>query len=189
MADTLKPWDDVEEGLPDQRRVFTVRSDVVQSRASQKRFTVDRLMAPDWVTVVALTPDDKIVLVRQWRFGVRAFTLELPAGLVESGEDPLAAGVRELREETGYAPCDVAPRLIGRAWPNPAFMGNVCHTVLATGVRCVGAQDLDPMEEVEVVTVPIADLDDLTRRGELSTALALVGLAWWRLDAGRSQPV
>lgn len=177
----LEPWDELEQGIPEPRRVFTVRSDVVQSRLSGQRYTVDRLLAPDWVNVVAITEMNELVLVRQWRFGVRAFTLELPAGLMEPGEEPLAAGLRELREETGYAPAAGAARLLGKIQPNPAFMGNWCHTVLAPSCTLHGAQELDPMEEVEVVTVPIASVDDMMRRGELASALAVVGLTWWRL--------
>jgi ADP-ribose pyrophosphatase len=181
----LEPWDEIEEGIPDRRRVFAVRSDVVQSRLSGKRYTVDRLLGPDWVNVVAVTADQQLVLVRQWRFGARAFTLELPAGIMEPGEAPLAAGLRELREETGYAPArpDEA-RVIGKVMPNPAFMGNSCHTVFVPGVAIAGAQALDPMEEVEVVTMPLAELDERMQRGELATALGMVALTWWRL-AGR----
>lgn len=182
MTTKLEPWDEVEEGAPERRRVFTLRSDVVQSRRSGQRFTVDRLVAPDWVTVVAVTPDQRLVLVRQWRFGVRDFTLELPAGLVEPGEAPLSAGLRELREETGHAPRAAVAKVIGTCWPNPAFMNNVCHVVLATDVELVGAQALDPMEEIEIVTVPVSDIDALIQEGRLRTALALVALTWWRVS-------
>jgi 8-oxo-dGTP pyrophosphatase MutT (NUDIX family) len=182
----LLPWEEVAEGEPDQRRVFAVRSDRVRSQLSGKEFTVDRLLAPDWVNVVAITEDERLVLVRQYRFGTKSFTLELPAGLVEKDEPPLAAGLRELREETGFAPARLEDaRVLGAVSPNPAFMGNTCTTVLAPGCVPVGEQELDPMEEVEVVTVPLASLDDMMRRGELSTALGLVGLLWWRLAAGR----
>ena len=58
--------------------------------------------APDWVNVVAVTPEGKIVLVRQFRFGSNSLWLEVPGGVMEKGEDPITAGVRELSEETGY---------------------------------------------------------------------------------------
>lgn len=181
---SVDPWDEVSEGDPDKRRVFTVRSDVVRSRKTGVAWTVDRLFCADWVNVVAITDADELVLVKQWRFGVRAFTLELPAGLVEPGEDPLAAGLRELLEETGYGPVsgdDGAVRVIGSCSPNPAFMDNRCTTVLAPRVTLLKEQELDPMEEVEVARVPLNDIDALLRRGEMTTALGMVALQWWRL--------
>ena len=180
MASKLLPFLEVSQGLSDHRRVFTIRSDQVKSQLSGRTFTVDRLIGPDWVNVVATTADDRLVLVRQWRFGTRSFTWELPAGLVEHGEDPLAAGLRELREETGYAPADLAcARVIGVVHPNPAFMSNVCTTVLALDCALAGAQQLDPSEEIEIGTVPLDELPARVASGELSTALGLVGLYWW----------
>lgn len=181
MATKLLPFLEVSQGEPDHRRVFTIRSDQVTSQLTGRTFTVDRLIGPDWVNVVAITSDQRIVLVRQWRFGTRSFTWELPAGLVEHGEDPLAAGLRELREETGYAPSDAAQaRVIGVVHPNPAFMSNVCTTVFAPACAVVGAQQLDPAEEIEIATVPLDELPARVASGELSTALGLVGLYWWQ---------
>jgi 8-oxo-dGTP pyrophosphatase MutT (NUDIX family) len=181
----LLPWEEVEEGVPDRRRVFTVRSDVVRSPKG-KTFTVDRLVCPDWVNVVCTTAADdhepaSLLLVRQWRFGARAFTLELPAGLVERDEAPLTAALRELKEETGYAPGATAARIIGAVWPNPPFMHNRCTTVLVEGAVKVAEQDLDPMEDVEVVKLPLAAVDDAVRAGDLQNALTLAALAWWRV--------
>jgi ADP-ribose pyrophosphatase len=180
----MKPreWDEISRGEPDKRRVFTVRSDVVRSRNTGTQYTVDRLECADWVNVVAVTENDELVLVRQWRFGARAFTLELPAGLVEAGEPPLAAGLRELVEETGHAPVEGhAPRVIGECMPNPAFMSNTCTTVFAPRVSLVKSQKLDPMEEIEIVLLPVKDLDATLLRGEMGNALGIVGLHWWRL--------
>lgn len=185
MTRKLLPFLEVSEGTPDRRRVFSIRSDQVKSQLSGKHFTVDRLLGPDWVNVVATTVDDRLVLVRQWRFGSRSFTWELPAGLVEPGEDPLAAGLRELREETGYHPGDAsAARVIGVVHPNPAFMNNVCTTVFAPGCVLAGEQELDPSEEIEVGTVSKDELSDKIAAGELSTALGLVGLYWWERSRG-----
>lgn len=180
MANKLLPFLEVSQGESDHRRVFTIRSDQVKSQLSGRTFTVDRLIGPDWVNVVAVTADQRLVLVRQWRFGTRTFTWELPAGLVERGEDPLLAGLRELREETGYAPADLAQaRVLGVVHPNPAFMSNVCTTVLAPDCVAVGEQELDPSEEIEIGTVPLDELPARVASGELSTALGLVGLYWW----------
>ena len=73
--------------------------------------------SPDWVNVLALTPDARLVLVRQFRFGIDDFSLEIPGGVIETGEDPVAAGLRELREETGYG--GRADRLLASSIPTP----------------------------------------------------------------------
>ena len=98
-------------------------------RGTEKEFIVAH--APDWVNVVAVTPEGKIVLVRQFRFGSNALSLEVPGGVMEEGEDPIAAGVRELSEETGYG--GGKARLLGSVHPNPAIQDNRCHFVLVEG--------------------------------------------------------
>jgi 8-oxo-dGTP pyrophosphatase MutT (NUDIX family) len=176
----IEPWDEVSEGTPDARRVFTVRSDVVHSRVTGRKHTVDRLLAPDWVNVVAITDRNEMLFVRQWRFGARTFTLEVPAGLIEDGEDPLAAGQRELLEETGYAGPDA--RIIGTVLTNPAFMNNTATTVYIPRVTRIAEQRLDPMEELEIVKIPVDKVDEmLEQAGELATAIGMVALMWWQM--------
>jgi 8-oxo-dGTP pyrophosphatase MutT (NUDIX family) len=176
----IEPLDDVSQGAPDRRRVFTVRSDLVRSRVTGREHTVDRLLAPDWVNAVAITEQNEMLFVRQWRFGARTFTLELPAGLVETGEDPLAAGERELLEETGYAGPNA--RVIGAVLPNPAFMNNKATTIYIPKVTRVAEQQLDPMEELELVKIPVEKVERMLKDGsELATALGMVALMWWRI--------
>ena len=82
----------------------------------------------DWVNVLAITPNRELVLVRQFRYGSQEYSLEPPGGVIEKGEDPVLAGMRELSEETGYVGTD--PQLIGNARPNAAILSNKCHFVL-----------------------------------------------------------
>ena len=176
----IEPWDEVSQGAPDQRRIFTVRSDVVRSRVTGREHTVDRVLAQDWVNVVAITDENEMLFVRQWRFGARVFTLEVPAGLIEPGEEPLAAGQRELLEETGYAGPNA--RVIGTVLPNPAFMNNKTTTIYIPRVACVAEQQLDPMEELQLVKIPVDKIErSLKEGGELATALGVVALMWWRM--------
>lgn len=145
MPNAMKaePWDEVSEGVPDRRRLFTVRSDVVRFRLTGREHTVDRLIAPAWVNVVAITERDEMLFVRQWRFGSRTFTLEIPAGLNEPGEEPLPAGQRELLEETGYAGPDARTRRLLRpssfrsrvGRPRGQSIGPVCPRLLPPADR------------------------------------------------------
>ena len=87
----------------------------------------------DWVNVLAITPNRELVLVRQFRYGSQEYSLEPPGGVIEKGEDPVLAGMRELSEETGYVGTD--PQLIGNARPNAAILSNKCHFVLLEDVK------------------------------------------------------
>lgn len=110
----------------------------------------------DWAHAVAFTPDDRVVLVRQFRPGAGAPTLELPGGLVDATDpDPLAAARRELREETGYAAPNWRP--LPPLWHDPAHATHRIHFAVATGAAPVGVQHLDQAEDVAVVLMTVAE--------------------------------
>ena len=79
---------------------------------------------PDWINVIPLTDDGQVVMVRQYRFGIEGFTLEIPGGMCDPGEPPLEAARREMREETGYAPSEMIE--LGWVHPNPPLQNNRC---------------------------------------------------------------
>jgi 8-oxo-dGTP pyrophosphatase MutT (NUDIX family) len=141
-------------------------------RGAGRDFVV--VKAPDWVNVLALTPDGKLVLVRQFRHGINDFSLEVPGGVVEAGEVPVAAGVRELREETGFA--GRGARLLATVHPNPAIQDNHCHVVLIEGAVLSGTTDWDSDEEIEVLVLPVAEALAAARSGRITHSLTLVAL-------------
>jgi 8-oxo-dGTP pyrophosphatase MutT (NUDIX family) len=138
--------------------------------------------APDWVNVIAHTHDEHLVLVNQFRYGANAFSWEIPGGVIEHGEDPVAAGQRELLEETGYA--GEGARLLASIHPNPAIMSNRCHLVLVENCRLVSPMAWDPDEEIEVALVPTEEVFARARAGGITHSLVLDGLfffeAVWR---------
>lgn len=141
-------------------------------RAVEREFIVIR--APDWVNVVAVTTDDRIVLVRQFRYGVADFSLEVPGGVMEQGEDPVTSGLRELQEETGFS--GAPAKLLGWVHPNPAIQANRCHFVFVE--TAVKAHELgwDPDEEIEILTLPVDEVLALAHSGGIVHALALNAL-------------
>jgi ADP-ribose pyrophosphatase len=177
-------WERGAEKVRHQTRVFDVLGVEFRhpGRGTAREFVVIR--APDWVNVVAVTPDDQIVLVRQFRFGINALSLEIPGGVMEAGEDPLATGLRELREETGFAGGPV--RLLGTVHPNPAIQANRCHFVLVEAAVRAHDQEWDADEELHVETRPVAEVMALARSGGITHALVLNALMLF--DAQRRAP-
>lgn len=150
------------------------------SRGTEKDFVV--LRAPDWVNVVAVTPDEHLVLVTQFRYGSEAMSLEIPGGIMDAGEDPVAAGLRELREETGYA--GKRARLLGSVHPNPAIQSNRAHFVLVEEATCDHPLGWDEDEELALRLEPVESALAMARSGGITHALVLNGLmlfeAYWR---------
>lgn len=140
-----------------------------------KEFVV--IHAPDWVNVIAHTPDGRIVLVRQFRFGSNALSLEVPGGMIEKGEDPAAAAVRELLEETGYGGGTVS--VLGSVRPNPAIQDNRCHFVLIEGAVPTGPMDWDEDEEIQVSTAPADEVIGWARSGEITHSLSVAALMFF----------
>ena len=173
---SLEAWRYLDSEILTDARIFTLhRETAVSPRTGEARDFVHIASAP-WVNVVPLTPAGEVVLVRQWRHGTKDFTLEIPGGLVDPGEDPGAAAAREVREETGYA--GDPPVEIGVVEPNPAILNNVTHTFLIENCARVGELQLDAGEDLEVVTAPLGEIPGLIGAGEIKHSLVICGF-WW----------
>ncbi len=132
-----------------------------------------RLDAPDWVNVLPVTLDNKIVLVRQPRIGSLSFVLETPGGVMDAHEkDPTIAAARELEEETGFVSQRFLP--LGSINPNPAIMTNRCHFFVALGCAPAGNRKLfpDQDERISIEFFKYKELDALIRTGQVNHALA-----------------
>lgn len=128
------PWTVLGSRLLLEDRWIRLRADHLRTAAGVELSPWYVLDYPDWAVVVALTDDDRLVLVRQWRHAAQAWCLELPGGVMDPGDaDAVAATRRELLEETGHAARDW--RYLYGAFPNPAIQTNRIHMVLATGAH------------------------------------------------------
>jgi 8-oxo-dGTP pyrophosphatase MutT (NUDIX family) len=122
-----------------------------------------------WANIVALTTNNEVVLVSQYRHGVCDVLLEFPGGVVEDGEDPLAGAKRELLEETGYTSSKLVQ--VGQIYPNPALQTNTLYCYLALDAEKVSEQSLDAGEDIEVRLMPLDELIEMAKRGEFPHAL------------------
>ena len=146
-----------------------------QERSADDFFVME---VRDWAVTIALTDDGNVVLVRQFRFGTGDFTWELPAGVVDEGEDPLEGGLRELYEESGYR--GRAARILGVVHPNPAIQRNSCHLILVEGAQRISAGYPGPHEFFEVREVPVETLFEWARNGTITHAIVHTALFFLR---------
>ncbi len=136
------------------------------------------LDAPQWGLALALTPDDKILMVRQWRFGAAEFSWEPPGGIIDAGECPLKAVARELLEETGYA--GDAPEDLGWLYTNPALQKNRANFALIRNCAKVAEPTPDPNEDIEVKAFALPEAFAMAADGRIrhmGCAAALFKLA------------
>ena len=117
----------------------------------------------DEIMVFALTKNQEVVLIRQYRHGAEKVILELPGGSVDDSESPLEAAKRELMEETGYTSDTWIE--IGCGSPNPAIYRNKIHSFLAVEAEPTGKRSSYDAEAVEVLLMPLDDVIEKSRRG------------------------
>ena len=172
---TIKPWEKLGSTPVGDFRIFTIRSDRRVSPRTQQEHDFFVIDCVDWVNVIALTPDQHVVMVEQFRHGSDTVELEIPGGMIDAEDpSPEAAGQRELREETGYAGQNA--RLIGRVFPNPAIMSNVCFTVLVENCRCAYSPEWDCTEDMVTQLVPVGELPALMAAGKIRHSLVAAAL-------------
>ncbi|MEI8039796.1 MAG: NUDIX hydrolase [Verrucomicrobiota bacterium] len=180
MSGDLKPWQKVGSKPVGNFRIFTIRSDEVISPRTQQTQDVYVIDCVNWVNVIALTPERNLVMIEQYRHGSNTIELEIPGGMMDPEDaSPVAAGLRELREETGYE--GENPRLLGQILPNPAIMSNVCYTVLVENCRCVHPLQFDHGEDLVTRLVPVSELPGLVAAGKIQHSLVVVALYYFDL--------
>jgi ADP-ribose pyrophosphatase len=169
------PWEELGREIRYTTRIFRVRKDRMRSPAGIRERDYDVIEAPDWTNVIAITDEDNVVLIRQYRPGVKSITLEIPGGMIDPGETPLQAAMRELSEETGYQ--SSGWRHLGTIFPNPAIQTNRAITFLAQSARRLSEPHPDEDECIEVFERPLKDVSRLIRDGEIQHSLVVVAFA------------
>ena len=141
------------------------------------------ILADDWVNVVPVTPQGKVVLIRQWRAGSDEVAIEVPGGIIDPGEDPLDSASRELDEETGYR-CRKMIRT-GRLRPNPALQRNFLHTFVALDATPDGPPRLEEREAIESFEATWDEVDAMIASGAIDHALVINAMEFARRVVAR----
>ncbi len=137
------------------------------------------LNAPEWINIIALTPENEVILVEQYRAGIHQPTLEIPGGMVDHGENPIEAAKRELLEETGYISENW--KKIGEASSNPAILSNFTHIYLAENCQKIQDQQTDGNEDILVHIFPVTDFLRLVKNGTVHHSIVLSAVAHYLL--------
>lgn len=151
--------------------LFSVRIDTALSPRTGKAHDFYVIDTNDWVTIIPLTSASEVVMVRQFRHGIKEVTLETPGGLVDRASDPLESARRELLEETGYKAREM--QLLGELYPQPALFNNRFFVYLGRDAEKITSPSQDEGEDLEVVLIPLHDINGMIRQGEIKHALVL----------------
>ena len=170
-----RDWEILGRSMLQKTRVFDLYSQRMRSPDGSYEDDFYYLECPDWVVVVPVTPDNQVVLVRQYRHGINQQGLEIPGGIMsDPSESAATAAQRELQEETGYTTDQIIE--LGYIHPNPALQSNRCHFFLAKNAKLTNAQNLDPSEDIEVFLRPLSDVPKMITSHEITHALCVAAL-------------
>ena len=177
----VKPWKETSRRTLTATRVFELQERRAINPRNGEEIPFYVLESPPWVNVVPMLDDHRVLMVRQFRAGTGAETLEIPGGMAEPGESPEEGARRELLEETGWEAGSM--EMIGVVDSNPAIQNNATYTFLARDLRRRGEQSQDQAEDIELVEVEIDQLDHLVQQGEITHSLVVA--AFYFLDKHR----
>lgn len=176
----VKPWKRIASKPIGDFRIFTMRSDTCVNPRTGQEHDFYVLDSVNWVNIIAVTPDQKLVMVQQYRHGSGTVELEIPGGMMDPHEtDPVVTAVRELREETGYE--GERARLLGKIHSNPAILSNTTFTVLIENCRLKHAVDFDSGEDLMTHLMPVAEIPKLVADGKIGHSLVVVALYHFEL--------
>jgi 8-oxo-dGTP pyrophosphatase MutT (NUDIX family) len=165
MSQKPRPWKILESSISYRDQWLTLRSDRVQLANGGEMSPYHTVEGPNWVTMVPVTRDGQVVLTEEYRHGAKKTILQFPGGLIDEGEGPLAAGRRELREETGFGGGDWHE--LGTMFAAAARLTSIVHVYLALDVRLEGEPRHDHGEDIRVLTRPWPDFAAALRAGTL----------------------
>ncbi len=162
-----------------QGKVFDVKIDEIEYNGSGNKSFRQVALHPGGAVVLPLKSDGKIILVSQYRYPHNEVLLELPAGKLEKGEDPLNCATRELTEETGYTSDKISK--LGKIYTTPGFCDEVLHIYLAEDLTAGDHAREEGEEGMEIVELTLNEVEAKIRSGEIVDAKTICGITYYKL--------
>jgi len=176
----IKPWPIIESTKSFDTGLFSITTHRCRSPRTGQEHDFYVINLPNWVQVIPITPDDQIVMVRQYRHGCGQIFLELPGGLIDKNDlSPDQTARRELLEETGYRAENLI--LLTRIYPQPAVLNHKGLTYLAKEVKKVAEPNFDATEDIEVCLVKLQKIPEMIRSGEINHGQTVMALSMYFL--------
>lgn len=163
-------------------KVFDVIVDEIEYNGTGNKAIRQVALHPGGAVVVPVTKEGKIILVSQYRYPHNQILIELPAGKLEKGEDPLLCASRELAEETGFTSTNIIK--LGKIFTTPGFCDEVLHIYLANDLTAGDHAREEGEEGMEIFELSLAEIDEKIRSGEIVDAKTICGIHYYRLNQG-----
>jgi ADP-ribose pyrophosphatase len=160
-------------------KVFDVKVDEIEYNGTGNKAFRQVAIHPGGAVVLPLKSDGKIILVSQYRYPHNEVLLELPAGKLEKGEDPLLCASRELTEETGYTSNKIIK--LGKIYTTPGFCNEILHIYLAEDLIPGDHAREEGEEGMEIVELTIEEIEEKIRNGKIVDAKTICGIAYYKL--------
>ncbi|MFY8160968.1 MAG: NUDIX hydrolase [Candidatus Kapaibacteriota bacterium] len=173
-------WDTISVIKKEFYKIFEIGLIEKKHEKSNVTSQFTKIFSLNWVNIIPITAEGKVILIEQFRHGTDEFTIEIPGGLIEEVENPIFAAKRECEEETGYS-SEIEPIFLGLVEPNPAFMDNKCYTFLWEGCKFTKPQNFDEHEEINVMEVGIDEVFEMVKNGKINHSIVLNALFYYKL--------
>jgi len=178
MKEQPETWKRTNSKLIADCRVFRVREDFCEREWDSAKHTFFVVENPDWVNIIALTKNDEVILIEQFRHGVEEITLEIPGGIVDNKENADDAARRELLEETGFEASEMI--YLGKSRPNPALQNNWIYHFLARNCKKSGDTNFDEHESIVTKLIRLQDIEQLIESEQITHSLVLAAFYKFR---------
>ena len=185
MTESVETWKRKNSKEIADCRVFKVREDFCERESDEKPGSFFVVENPDWANIIALTRNQEVVLIEQFRHGIEEIILEIPGGMIDDGEDAETAARRELLEETGFSAEKFV--LLGKSHPNPAINNNTIFHFLAADCEKNGETSFDEHESVVTKIVSLEEAEKLIADGVITHSLVVAAFHYFSIYSRREK--